>query len=112
MDEQTVRAGGRLPAREFLALTGWGFCGSFGIAALFVRDSENAKPATVRVYPPGNGVAFPNCALRSSPAAASDAAEAAFARVSQLNSVLSDYDSDSELSRLSRTSGSNQDVPV
>jgi FAD:protein FMN transferase len=43
---------------------------------------------------------------------ASGAAEAAFARISELNSILSDYDSDSELSRLSRTSGSNQEIPV
>lgn len=38
------------------------------------------------------------------------AADAAFARISQLNSVFSDYDPDSELSQLSRTS--NRDVPV
>ncbi|MFN7138466.1 MAG: FAD:protein FMN transferase [Limisphaerales bacterium] len=39
-------------------------------------------------------------------------AKAAFARVSHLNSLLSDYDYDSELSRLSRTSGSGQKVPI
>jgi FAD:protein FMN transferase len=38
------------------------------------------------------------------------AAEAAFERVSQLNAVLSDYDPDSELSRLSRTH--NEDIVV
>jgi FAD:protein FMN transferase len=38
------------------------------------------------------------------------AADAAFERISQLNSVLSDYDPDSEISRLSRTIG--KDVPV
>jgi len=39
-------------------------------------------------------------------------AEAAFARVEVLNSILTDYDSDSELSRLSRTSGQGKAVPV
>jgi thiamine biosynthesis lipoprotein len=45
-------------------------------------------------------------------AAAKAAAEAAFERIAVLNSILSDYDSDSELSRLSRTSGQGKAVPV
>lgn len=40
------------------------------------------------------------------------AAAAAFQRVSELNDVLSDYDTDSELSRLSQTAGSGRAVPV
>ena len=40
------------------------------------------------------------------------AAEAAYARIQQLNDILSDYDTDSELSRLSQTSGSGRAVPV
>jgi len=43
---------------------------------------------------------------------ASAAATAAFARISQLNEILSDYDAGSEVSRLSRTSGSNLWVHV
>ena len=39
-------------------------------------------------------------------------ADAAFARIAELNAVLSDYDSDTELSRLSRTSGQGQAVRV
>jgi thiamine biosynthesis lipoprotein len=45
-------------------------------------------------------------------ASADDAARAAFARISQLNDILSDYDTDSELSRLSRTAGEGRAVPV
>ncbi|MEQ1861749.1 MAG: FAD:protein FMN transferase [Chthoniobacteraceae bacterium] len=45
-------------------------------------------------------------------AAAKAAADAAFERIAQLNGVFSDYDSDSELSRLSRTSGTDRFVPV
>lgn len=44
--------------------------------------------------------------------AAKAASEAAFARVQQLNDILSDYDTDSELSRLSQTAGQGKAVPV
>ncbi|MBI4323869.1 MAG: FAD:protein FMN transferase [Chloroflexi bacterium] len=40
------------------------------------------------------------------------AAAAAFQRIQQLNDTLSDYETDSELSQLSRTSGQGQEVPV
>lgn len=43
---------------------------------------------------------------------ATNAIAAAFARISRLNDILSDYDIDSELSRLSRTSGQKRPVPV
>jgi FAD:protein FMN transferase len=43
---------------------------------------------------------------------ATNAARAAFQRIAALNRILSDYESDSELSRLSRTSGSDQAVPL
>ena len=45
-------------------------------------------------------------------ASAQAAAKAAYARIAELNDILSDYDADSELSRLSRTSGSGRAVPV
>lgn len=43
---------------------------------------------------------------------ARSAAVSAFERIAELNAVLSDYDSDSELSRLSRTAGQGKAVPV
>ncbi len=43
---------------------------------------------------------------------ANAAAAAAFNRIHELNDVFSDYEYDSELSRLSRTAGSGQKVPV
>jgi thiamine biosynthesis lipoprotein len=61
---------------------------------------------------PEMGLPFRMVFYAPSPSAATNAAEAAFARISQLNSILSDYDSDSELSRLSRTSGRNRDVSL
>ena len=45
-------------------------------------------------------------------ATADAAGAAAFQRIQQLNDSLSDYDPDSELSKLSRSSGSGQDVRV
>jgi len=44
--------------------------------------------------------------------AARAAADAAFAKIAQLNAVFSDYDSDSELSQLSQTSGQGKAVRV
>jgi thiamine biosynthesis lipoprotein ApbE len=43
---------------------------------------------------------------------AEEAADAAWNRITELNRILSDYEPDSELSRLSRSSGSGTDVPV
>ena len=40
------------------------------------------------------------------------AAQAAFARIAELNDILSDYDMDSELSRLSRTAGERHAIPL
>ncbi len=45
-------------------------------------------------------------------ASARDAVEAALGRVTELNAILSDYDSDSELSRLSESSGQGKEVKV
>jgi len=47
-----------------------------------------------------------------SPEVATRASAAVFARLKRLNSVMSDYDPESELSRLSRTSGEGKTVPV
>jgi thiamine biosynthesis lipoprotein len=58
------------------------------------------------------GVPFRIVVYAFSKNAAEGAAAAAFARIGQLNDVMTDYNSDSELSRLSQTSGQNQDVPV
>ncbi len=61
---------------------------------------------------PQMGIPFRIVLYAPERASADAAAEAAFARIKQLNDTLSDYDTDSELSRLSQTSGSGQAVPV
>lgn len=62
-------------------------------------ETEMAVPFRIVLYAPNRG-------------AAALAAAAAYQRVKQLNDMMSDYDPDSEVSRLSRTSGSGQAVPV
>ena len=61
---------------------------------------------------PQMGLPFRIVLYAADQAAADSAAHAAFARISQLNDILSDYDTDSELSRLSRTAGESRAVPV
>ncbi len=58
------------------------------------------------------GVPFRVTLYASDEATAKVAAEAAFDRVAVLNAIFSDYDPDSELSRLSHTSGQGRAVPV
>ncbi len=61
---------------------------------------------------PEMGVPFRIVLYASDRPTADSAAEAAFARIAALNDHLSDYEYDSELSALSRTSGSGTNVPV
>ena len=61
---------------------------------------------------PQMGVPFRVVLYAPDAAQGAAAAHAAFARVSQLNEVMSDYETDSELNELSRTSGKGQSVKV
>ena len=61
---------------------------------------------------PEMGVPFRIVLYSDKQATAERAAEAAFQRVQQLNDIMSDYDPDSELSRLSRSSGQGHEVRV
>lgn len=61
---------------------------------------------------PQMGVPFRVVLYADDKAIAESAAEAAFARVSQLNAIMSDYESDSELNRLGRSSGSGKAVKL
>jgi len=61
---------------------------------------------------PEMGVPFRIVVYASNQVHATKAMGAAFARIEELNAILSDYDTDSELSRLSRTSGQNTNVPL
>jgi thiamine biosynthesis lipoprotein len=58
------------------------------------------------------GVPFRIVLYSPSQNTARGAAAAAFQRIQQLNDIMTDYDSDSELSRLSQSSGQDRAVPV
>ncbi len=61
---------------------------------------------------PQMGIPFRIVLYAPDPATAETAAAAAFQRVAQLNQILSDYETDSELNELSRTAGRGQAVKV
>jgi thiamine biosynthesis lipoprotein len=61
---------------------------------------------------PEMGMPFRIVLFASEKAVADRAAEAAFQRIQRLNDIMSDYDPDSELSKLSRTSGQGKEVVV
>lgn len=92
------------PARLLPLLAAW--CG-----ALFTPNAEAAEQRFV-FEKAEMGLPFRVTLFADDEASARAAADAAFARVAELNSVLSDYDPDSEISRLSRTSGSGKAVAV
>ena len=61
---------------------------------------------------PEMGLPFRIVLYAPDPASATNAAEAAFSRIAELNACLSDYDEQSELSRLSKLSGTANPVPI
>jgi thiamine biosynthesis lipoprotein len=91
-------------------------CFLFGLALLLASCMSPQQA----IWPPGRyefhqtemGVPFRIVLYAPSQDAADRAAAAAFRRIQQLNDIMTDYDADSELSRLSRTSGQDQAVPV
>ena len=58
------------------------------------------------------GLPFRLILYAESPSKAARAAEAVWSRITELNDILSDYEPDSELNRLSKTSGSGTWVPL
>lgn len=77
--------------------------------------TDRAEPASLTRYEfqrPEMGVPFRIVLYATDQKRAEAAAEAAFARVKQLNDIMSDYDPDSELSKLSAGSGQGQAVSV
>ena len=61
---------------------------------------------------PQMGLPFRMVLYAPDSSSAAAAAQAAFARIAELNGILSDYDTDSELSRLSRTAGEGRAIPL
>jgi len=85
--------------------------------ALLAASCVSAPPAgpAPRRYEfqqPEMGVPFRIVLYAPTQNTAEGAAAAAFQRIKQLNDIMTDYDSDSELSRLSQTSGQDKEVQV
>jgi FAD:protein FMN transferase len=96
-DGEMKRRTCRLACLFLMLLTGPGALA--GESRFVFEKAEMGVPFRVTLYAPDE-------------ATAKAAADAAFARVEALNRILSDYDPDSELSRLARTSGQGKAVPV
>jgi len=81
-------------------------------ASCVTTREEGVAPARYEFEQTQMGVPFRIVLYAPSKNLAEGAAAAAFQRIKQLNDIMTDYDSDSELSRLSRTSGQDQEVAV
>ncbi len=74
--------------------------------------TPDAKLERFSYAEPQMGVPFHIVLYAPEKSSADAAAAAAFKRIKELNDILSDYDTDSELSRLSQTGGKDMFVPV
>ena len=86
----------------------------FLFLALLAR-SQSSAPADLTRFEfqrPEMGMAFRIVLYATNEDDAKRACEAAFQRIKDLNDIMSDYDEESELSKLSRSSGSAHAVPV
>jgi len=100
-----------LPRRVVRGLSG------FGLAALCActqlkSTAPRTQLARYEFTQPQMGVAFRIVLYAGSESKAESAAAAAFNRIKELNAIMSDYEPDSELSRLSATAGQRVDVPL
>lgn len=92
------------PKMRFLAFTVLALAGCQSTPPAQLKRFEFSKPQM--------GAPFRIALYARDQAQAEAAAQAAFRRVEELNAILSDYETDSELSQLSRTAGSGKAVPV
>lgn len=94
----------------------WAFAGAsvllIGAGCRTIPDDTRDNLHRHEYSQPQMGLPFRMVLYAANQTAADDAARAAFARISQLNDILSDYDTDSELSRLSRTAGESRAIPL
>jgi thiamine biosynthesis lipoprotein len=85
------------------------------LTACATRSTDREATAVLSRFEyeePHMGLPFRIVLYAPAQAEADAAAAAAFRRVKQLNDIMTDYDADSELSRLSRSSGQGREVPV
>jgi len=99
-------------SRAFLTGGVWAMVGMAGLACRHVTDPTPSTDTRFEFSQPQMGVPFRIVLYAADRPAAEAAAHAAFERIAQLNDLLSDYEMDSELSQLSRTSGQGRSVAV
>ncbi|MEX2114268.1 MAG: FAD:protein FMN transferase [Pirellulales bacterium] len=83
-----------------------------GLGHMSMALAADSKLMRFESAQPQMGVPFTIILYAANETAANGAFEAAFARIAELNGMLSDYDPQSELSRLSRTAPATRGVPV
>src|SRR5262249_10806183 len=93
-------------ARWFLLLLSVAFCPGL------LAEEPSAVLERFEFNEPEMGVPFRLVLYATDLSLGEAAARAAFKRVAELNEVMSDYETDSELNELSRTSGQGKAVPV
>ena len=93
-------------------LTHWALIGFWSAGVFSVTAQEVGAEKRFTYEKAEMGVPFRVTLYATDETDAQKAAEAAFARVSELNAVLSDYDPESELCRLSYSSGKGTPIPV
>ena len=109
-----LRVPNSYPRRRKATRSSW--CGRLVfLLLLWLTGCHSQSPAPLTRFEftqPQMGMPFRLVLYAPDKVTAGQAATAAFSRVKQLNDSLSDYDPDSELSRLSQSSGKGIDVPV
>lgn len=91
------------------------FVVTLALCALLATGCRTSTPSSLSRYEFASaqmGVPFRIVLYTSDPVQATNASQAAFARVAELNQVLSDYEPESELSLLSRSAGQGRTVRV
>lgn len=83
-----------------------------GLAAMGVADAQAGEPERFVFEKAEMGVPFRITLYAQSEALAKAASDAAFKRIGDLNAIFSDYEDDSEVTQLSRSSGQGRAVKV
>ena len=83
-----------------------------GVGWTAISQTAAAELIRFEYQRPEMGMAFRIVLYATNQPAGDAAADAAFQRIQQLNGIMSDYEEDSELSKLSRSSGSGRQIPV
>jgi thiamine biosynthesis lipoprotein len=111
LDENPDRSIGQRNGMKF-RLRLWPLLFALAAASCVSHERRSAALTRYEYQQPQMGLPFRIILYAPEEKAANAAADAAFKRIAQLNNILSDYDPDSEVSQLSRTSGQGREIAV